>query len=446
MGDRRVQAARRDAVRGRRITLGVTGPMNVATTDAASREDGREDQRMVTAAAAFEGGLAAELGRDHDERGFKEALGLEILDEGCEHAVEIAADILHAIIQGGVHVPATMGDFDEAHAVLDETSGEQAALPELALAIARPRGGRLGGQIEGLEVSALHELEGGLVEFVVSLDVLVRGLAAEAGVKLRQQGGPLAHDGLADRALGVQQSVVGIEDRERRIGRREPAVTMVGRTIDGHGRRQGLMAGTEEVLRPGAERGVLHAAALLETGAHEVGRRGVHADLGGHGTDDGDLVADLGGLRQEGCQLHIALGGDDFAGPLARPGLGIEGVDVGHAPVELQEDHVLGLAEAREAGVRRFDRALLLGGRSQPREGRQDAQAEGDLGALLQEATAVLRVAEQVSGDGEVHRMKRNSRVLARTQARSVRARPPSSEALAAVSSVGVGRRARKER
>ena len=50
MGDRRVQATRRDAVRGRRITLGVTGPMDVATTDATAREDGREDQRVVAAA------------------------------------------------------------------------------------------------------------------------------------------------------------------------------------------------------------------------------------------------------------------------------------------------------------------------------------------------------------------------------------------------------------
>ena len=172
----------------------------------------------------------------------------------------------------------------------------------------------------------------------------------------------------------------------------------------------------------------------------------MYADLGGHGTDDGDLVADLGGLGQVRRQLHVALGGDDVAGTLARTGLGIEGIDMRHATVELQEDHVLGLAEAREAGVRRLDRALLLGGRGQSGEGRQDAQAEGDLGALLEEATAVLRVAEQVGGDGEVHRMKRNSRVLAKTQARSVTARPSASERVAAVSSVGVGRRERNER
>jgi len=160
---------------------------------------------------------------------------------------------------------------------------------------------------------------------------------------------------------------------------------MIGRTVDGHGGRQGLVTGTKEVLRPGAERRVLHTAALLEAGAHEVRRGGVHADLGGHGTDDGDLIADLGGLGQVRRQLHVTLGGDDVAGAFARTGLGIECVDMRHAAVELQEDHVLGLAEAREAGVRRLDRALLLGGRSQSGEGRQDAQAEGDLGALLKE-------------------------------------------------------------
>ena len=107
---------------------------------------------------------------------------------------------------------------------------------------------------------------------------------------------------------------------------------------------------------------MLDATTLLETGPHKVGRGSMHADLGGHGTDDGDLIADLGGLGQVGRQLHVAFGRDDVAGPLARAGLGIEGVDMRHPAVELQEDHVLGLAEAREAGVRRLDRALLLGG------------------------------------------------------------------------------------
>jgi hypothetical protein len=40
-----------------------------------------------------------------------------------------------------VHIPATDGNLDEAYAILDKTSGQQAALAELALAVTRLFGG-----------------------------------------------------------------------------------------------------------------------------------------------------------------------------------------------------------------------------------------------------------------------------------------------------------------
>ena len=306
-----MQAARRNAVLLGRIAFFIAGAEDEAALDAAAREDGGENERMVATTATLEGRLTAELGSDDDQGAVEEAASIEVLDQGRIHAVEIAADFFHSISQRCVHIPAADGDLDEADAVLDETTGQQATLTELALAVARPRGRLLRGEVERFEVGALHELEGGLVEFVVRLDALVRRLAAEAGVKLREQAGTFIRSRLGHRALGIAESVRRIEDRQRRIGRGEPAVAMIRRPVDGHRGGQGLMARTQEVLRPGPEGRVLESAALFEAGAHQVGGRGMHADLGGHGADDGDPVADLGGLREIRSQLHVALGGDD---------------------------------------------------------------------------------------------------------------------------------------
>ena len=342
-----------------------------------------------------------------------------------------------------MHVPAAAGDLDEADAVLDQATSEETALAELALAVACLRLGRLGSEVEGLEVRALHELEGRFVEFVVRLDALVRRLTAETCIKFGEQASALGHDSFGDWALGVHEAIGRIENRQRRVSRREPTVTMVRRAIDGNGGWQGLVAGAEEVLSPSPEGRVLDGAALLEAGAHEVGRRGMDADLGSHGADNGDPVADLGRLREIGSQLHVALSGDNRAGALGGARLRIEGVDVRHASVELQEDHALGLTETRQTGVRRLHGSRRFGGLGDPGEEREDAQAERDLGALLDEATTVLGITEEIGGMEDAHWTKRNSRVLARTQARSVRARPSASDLLAAVSSLAVGLRER---
>ena len=205
----------------------------------------------MTATATLEGRLTTELGSDDDQGGVEKAFGLEILNQGSVHAVEISADLFHTVIQRGMHVPAAAGDLDEADAVLDQATSEETALAELALAVACLRLARLRSQVEGLEVRALHELEGRFVEFVVGLDALVRRLTAETGIEFREQASALGHDSFRDWALGVHEAIGGIENRQRRVSRREPTVTMVRRAIDGDGGRQGLVTRAEEVLSPG---------------------------------------------------------------------------------------------------------------------------------------------------------------------------------------------------
>ena len=395
---------------------------------------------MATAAAG-EVRLAAELGRHRYQGGVEQALSVEVLDERGEDAVEIAADVFHAVFQRGVHIPAAMRNLDEAHAVLDEPARQEATLTETRCAVTRLGFGGFGGEVEGLEFRALHELEGGVVEFIVGLDVLVGGLGAEAGVEFSEQLRTLGLDRFIREGLDVLQPVGGRLDRQRRERSREPAVAVVGRTADADRRRQSLAGAAQEVLGPRPEGRVLERAALLEASAHEVGGGSMHADLGGHAADDGDLVGDLHGLGQEGRQLIPGLGRDGRGGPLVGAGLRVEGVDVRHAAGEFDEDDSLGLAEARQAGVR--SRARSLRRLRELTEERQDAQAKGDLGAAFDERTAGERIAELVGRNGEAHWMKRNSRVLARAHARSARLRPSDKPLPAAAISRALGRRDR---
>ena len=77
------------------------------------------------------------------------------------------------------------------------------------------------------------------------------------------------------------------------------------------------------------------------------------ADLGGHITHDRDFVGDLSGLRQVLRHLEAGFRREVADRPLAATFLRVKGVDVRHATRELDEDHALGLAEARQAGVGR---------------------------------------------------------------------------------------------
>jgi len=178
----------------------------------------------------------------------------------------------------------------------------------------------------------------------------------------------------------------------------EVAVAVVRRAIHADGRGERGVALAEVMLRPRAEHRMDDGAALFKAGAHEVLRVRMHADLGGHRADDGDLVGDLRDLGQILGQLIAGLGRDGTARAFRVAGLRVEGIDVAEAALELDEDDALGLAEAgaaREQG----NLGGLLGGGEARRQGREDGEAEGVAGAALDKSAALDGIAEKV----EVH-------------------------------------------
>jgi hypothetical protein len=239
----------------------------------------------------------------------------------------------------------------------------------------------------------------------------------------------------------VLQAIGGRLDGQRRVSRREPAIPMVGGTTHTDGGRQGLAGGAEEMLRPRTEGRVLEGTALLEARTHQVGGGRMHADLGGHVADDGDLIGDLRGLRQERGDLIACLGGDRRSRTFVGAGLRVEGVDVRHPTRQLDEDDPLGLAEARQAGVRGGPGGFRR--RGQFAEEREDAQSEGNLRAPFDERTTGERIAELVGRQEEAHWIKRNSRVLAKAHAKSARLSPSDRPLPAMVISRALGRRER---
>ena len=79
MRDRRVQAARRDAVGLRGITFRIAGAMHVAALHAAAREDGREGQRVVATAAA---------GKKTTGKDDSDSVKLECIHSDCDAVFE----------------------------------------------------------------------------------------------------------------------------------------------------------------------------------------------------------------------------------------------------------------------------------------------------------------------------------------------------------------------
>jgi hypothetical protein len=73
---------------------------------------------------------AAELGGEHDEGILEETAIMEVAQEGGEPLVEGFAALRHGDEVGIVGVPTAEGDFDKAHAALNEATGEEATLTE----------------------------------------------------------------------------------------------------------------------------------------------------------------------------------------------------------------------------------------------------------------------------------------------------------------------------
>ena len=70
------------------------------------------------------------------------------------------------------------------------------------------------------------------------------------------------------------------------------------------------------------------------------------ARFGSHAADQGEFVRVLGQIRHDASELVSGFGGNRSFGTLSRPIFGIQGIDVSHPSQHLQEDDILGLAEA----------------------------------------------------------------------------------------------------
>jgi hypothetical protein len=258
------------------------------------------------------------------------------------------------LVDGVVHVPAAKLHFDEADARLHQTAGQKRTLAEAAV-------GRIWSvcrlsqaEVEGLEVFALHELHGFVVELGVSLHFLGLELFAEGIVELIHEQDALLELQSELVWADVLQAGLRIGDWNRAGGRREEASTRIGAAaVDDHAIWQGdTFDAAQEVGSPGTHAGMHDGATRLIAGFHDVGAGSCTPVLELMERTMVILSANLRHLGHGAAEVvdaALALDGICRA-PWSRR-LGIPGVDVGHAAVHPEEDDVLGLAEARGAGA-----------------------------------------------------------------------------------------------
>src|SRR5204863_255155 len=107
MGDGGVKLTDRDGIALDTAARGVAGTMDVAALGTAAGDHAGENQRMVAAATAIKGRLAAELGGHHHHRAIEQPSRIEIADQRGEGGIELRAALFHAALDVLVHVPAT---------------------------------------------------------------------------------------------------------------------------------------------------------------------------------------------------------------------------------------------------------------------------------------------------------------------------------------------------
>ena len=275
-----------------------------------------------------------------------------------------------------------MRDFDEAHAALDETSGEQAALAELA-AVGGAHGGRLLLEVEVAHEGRARQAEGFLLRGRVFLDGRAAGGRLTEGFEQGQPcvlavGRDLGRGRETVRAgLGVDEVDIAVLDAE------EAGAAAHVRVTDEHVGRDGRVGGAAAVRDDRADGRVDGVAADHAAGVHEVrGERMLVDDLMVDRADRGHVLHQL---RRAGEVLAEAYAGDGgLDGRVERAGfllrglvvaedLRVERVGLAHATAEPDEDAVLGLAlGAGRAGV------------GQERRGGERREAEGgDEGAAV---------------------------------------------------------------
>ena len=295
---------------------------------------------MVTTRIHVDVGSAAELGAEGDKGGIEETTRLEILDQGREGHIELGEAIPGAPCDILVHVPAAGDDLDDAYAVFNELPREEAALPQAVF----PVFGTIGfvGDVEGGEGVALEESVRLVVVFHVGLGARVFEFVTELLAEfLSHLHAPIETLALHDE-IRVRNASGGIGDRQRAQGGvHETGVG--GALANEDGVREDLAALAEKGFRPRSNGRVNDGGAFLVAGAHDVFTLLMRAIGRRHRVDHRHLVTEFGKLLEVHAELHVVhigvenLGGPHYVAVLLR----IEGVEMGHAPREVDVDEVL---------------------------------------------------------------------------------------------------------
>ena len=223
-------------------------------------------------------------------------------------------------------------------------------MAEFVVAIFRPQLGGFIIEAEGFEVRAGHDGDGFLVELGVALHAGGLEAFTEARVELVEHGEALLHHVGTRITLRILQTRLGIEDGQRREAGGEEAIAGIRLAVHAHTRWERLVAGSEEVLRPGADVRMLDGAALLVAAADQILAAGMHARFRGHAADDGNLVGLLREVLHRATKLKACFGRNGLDRSLRASFLRIERVDVRHAADHLEEDDVFCLPEAWASG------------------------------------------------------------------------------------------------
>ena len=325
---------------------------------------------MVAAGVFIDPRRAAEFRCQDDERRSEQAALLEILDQRAHRPVELRTLLVHLVEHVAVHVPAAKLHLDAPHPRFDQPPREQAAEPDLRVAVAVADLGLLLGDVKGLQVDRAHQPDGVFVELVV-------GVELPAGIPLFK---------VAVDAIGQRQPAVEVLLREiprplrvfealQRIGHRhgrergieEAGAWMVVAVADEHVAGKILADLAHGVHRPRPERRMPDAVDHRIARPHQVLSLLVGAGLRGERADHGQAIGQPGEFlealpeddarRLRGNRLRLPL--------LVAARLGVEGVEVAHRALHHQIDDVLSV------GFR-----TVRGGCQLPRDRRQEADAE----------------------------------------------------------------------
>ena len=369
---RREQVRHGDGVRDdlRAVVVGL--PVHDAAAHAAAREDGAPRLRLVVApVVGVDARRAPELAHARDERAPEAARAASRSARSATNAgssVPMSASV-RSKLSLCVSQPSSTTSTNFTPASTSRRADEAAA-PEVGVAVARARRVGLAGEIEGVELRRVHEAHRLRVDRAAPVDLGVAGLAGEALL-----------DAVERRARRVEARAVDAGAAGARCRGSSPAfcttngpfctprkpaptlgppmLTKAGRSRVRvaqlrahpgaerrvHDRRVGRVAGVHEVLR--ALRGCLPCSSCLRTTASLFA-----------------CSASRGRCSQScmpGARVSMALNGP----PVERARLGIERVDVARPAVEPEDD--ARVRRARASRRRRAHRAAIGPTRGQHR-------------------------------------------------------------------------------